>query len=325
MIYAVVKERDLSVRTSSPITSGSVGIKMEVNLDHHWTSLYKYIIVQAGDNKITLEYNNGIVTVPHEVLTSFGIRLRIGIYGTNDLGDIVIPTIWNSELIIYEGASLSNDPGAEPTPTIVTRMNNEIAGAISTANEAMAIAEDTESTVNSAMNWLYEHGMPSGDVPIVNTFNGRRGSVALLSQDVSAVLTKQMLLDFIHPIGSYYVSSVSTSPETLFGGTWEQIKDRFILAAGDVYSAGDIGGEAEHTLTAGELPKLSGSTPNIFTGGQSGGTSGIVTHTVSSNRQYTTNGTSTNSWQSYAIAFGDNQPHNNMPPYLVAYVWHRIA
>ena len=144
--------------------------------------------------------------------------------------------------------------------------------------------------------------------------------------DLNSVITRlNVLVDGIYPVGSYYWSSNSTSPAALFGGTWEQIKDKFVLAAGDDYTVDATGGEAEHTLTAGELPKLSGSTPNIFTGGQSGGTSGIVTHTVSSNRQYTTNGTSTNSWQSYEIAFGGDQAHNNMPPYIVAYCWHRIA
>ena len=129
----------------------------------------------------------------------------------------------------------------------------------------------------------------------------------------------------IFPVGAIYLSTSSENPGRLFGGVWERIRDTFLLAAGDDYAPGTSGGEAEHKLTAGELPTLSGSTPNIFTGGQSGGTSGIVKHTVASNRQYTTNGTSTNSWQSYEIAFGGDQPHNNMPPYLAVYVWKRTA
>ena len=49
------------------------------------------------------------------------------------------------------------------------------------------------------------------------------------------------LLDLIHPVGSIYWSTNITSPETLFGGTWEQIKDTFILAAGE-----DVGGGKAH-------------------------------------------------------------------------------
>lgn len=41
-----------------------------------------------------------------------------------------------------------------------------------------------------------------------------------------------------YPIGSIYMSFNSTEPSILFGGTQERIKDRFILAAGDSYTAG---------------------------------------------------------------------------------------
>lgn len=57
-----------------------------------------------------------------------------------------------------------------------------------------------------------------------------------------------------HPVGSLYWSSQSTDPGTLFGGTWQRIKDKFILAAGDTYSNGDTGGAATVTLTTNNLP-----------------------------------------------------------------------
>ena len=34
------------------------------------------------------------------------------------------------------------------------------------------------------------------------------------------ISTEKTLLDLIYPIGAIYWSSVSTSPETLFGGEW---------------------------------------------------------------------------------------------------------
>ena len=57
----------------------------------------------------------------------------------------------------------------------------------------------------------------------------------------------------------------STSPATLFGGTWEQIEDTFLLCAGNTYTAGNTGGVASvaytpagtvgnHTLTVAEMP-----------------------------------------------------------------------
>ena len=36
-----------------------------------------------------------------------------------------------------------------------------------------------------------------------------------------------------YPVGSIYMSVNSTDPSTLFGGSWEQIQDRFLLASGN--------------------------------------------------------------------------------------------
>lgn len=61
-------------------------------------------------------------------------------------------------------------------------------------------------------------------------------------------------LNAIYPIGSIYMSVNSTNPSQIFGGTWEQIKDRFLLACGNTYSNGATGGEANHILTIAETP-----------------------------------------------------------------------
>ena len=57
-----------------------------------------------------------------------------------------------------------------------------------------------------------------------------------------------------YPVGAYYISSSSTSPATLFGGTWVQIQNRFILAAGSSYSVGATGGSATKTLVTDNIP-----------------------------------------------------------------------
>ena len=62
------------------------------------------------------------------------------------------------------------------------------------------------------------------------------------------------LLNLVYPVGSIYWSSNNTNPSTLFGGTWTQIKDRFILAAGDSYTNGATGGAATVTLTVSNMP-----------------------------------------------------------------------
>ena len=56
----------------------------------------------------------------------------------------------------------------------------------------------------------------------------------------------------MYPVGSIYLSVNNVNPSTIFGGTWEQIQDRFLLAAGSTYGAGTTGGSATHTHTTGD-------------------------------------------------------------------------
>lgn len=72
--------------------------------------------------------------------------------------------------------------------------------------------------------------------------------------DRGDIMNKQDLFDLLYPIGSIYLSTNNVNPGTLFGNTWEQIQDTFLLAAGSTYSAGSTGGEANHKLIEDELP-----------------------------------------------------------------------
>ena len=116
-----------------------------------------------------------------------------------------------------------------------------------------------------------------------------------------------------YPVGAIYISTVSTSPASLFGGTWERLKDRFLLGAGDTYSAGSTGGEAEHTLTVGEMPSHSHEVRCVR---YNSGADPYVTGNGSVKYVHETFGT---------YSSGGDQPHNNMPPYLAVYMWKRVA
>ena len=123
-----------------------------------------------------------------------------------------------------------------------------------------------------------------------------------------------------YPIGSVYLSVNETDPGTLFGGTWERMKDRFLLAAGDAYSAGATGGEAAHTLTVEEMPSHNHSLSDpidknsIKLGSMTGDANWALTKRAASyDYNLTTNNT------------GGGAAHNNMPPYIAVYVWKRTA
>lgn len=124
--------------------------------------------------------------------------------------------------------------------------------------------------------------------------------------------------DFIYPIGSIYVSVNDTSPSVLFGGTWEQIKDKFLLSCGDNYQSGITGGEEKHILTIQEMPKHSHDLI-IHKGGNTDlvGVWGMNNGTASQNLAGGSSWGIKNS--------GGNIAHNNMPPYIAVYMWKRIS
>ncbi len=134
------------------------------------------------------------------------------------------------------------------------------------------------------------------------------------------------ILDLVYPVGSIYMSVNDVDPANLFGGTWEQIKDRFLLSKGDIYTTnGATGGEASHTLNINEMPSHNHTQnqhrhkqANKYSNG-SGNASAYV---------YTSNRTATDHYTDYQTPYinptGGGQAHNNMPPYLVVNIWKRI-
>jgi len=154
------------------------------------------------------------------------------------------------------------------------------------------------------------------------------------------------ILDRVYPVGSIYMSVNNTDPGTLFGGEWQQIENRFLLAAGSTYTAGDTGGAASVTLTTANLPahthgeksltgsisfRKVGSSPSAIYGAVSGIFSQDnndtnkyepVSQYDSTKRQsqkLTVNATHTHN------SVGSGTAHSNMPPYLVVYMWKRTA
>ncbi len=128
----------------------------------------------------------------------------------------------------------------------------------------------------------------------------------------------------IYPVGSFYMSYNSTSPASLFGGTWVQMKDRFLIGAGSSYSVGTTGGETTHTLTVSEMPshrhKITASGVNDST---------TVT-ALAGNYPIRIYQDTASNWPVYAGNWytdytGGGSAHNNMPPYIAVYMWRRTA
>lgn len=176
----------------------------------------------------------------------------------------------------------------------------------------------------------------------VTSVNKKTGDVTLAASDVGALASGATaanaakldgeslagVLLRVYPVGSIYMSVSSTSPASRFGGTWEQLKDRFLLGAGDSYSAGSTGGAASVALTKNQLPKIEGTASfrkNVNPGAfrPTGVFSDVDVTTTSVSLQTTGTGSSTE--EALKISFGNNEAHENMPPYLAVYMWKRVS
>ena len=159
-----------------------------------------------------------------------------------------------------------------------------------------------------------------------------RGAVGQILASITQAELKDLLgvsgsgatvLD-MYPVGSIYQTASSTfNPQTAWGGTWERIKDRFLLAAGTAYAGGSTGGEETHKLTTQELP----SHQHVMIVNNEGSSSSWV---PTFDGYVIKTDCVTRSKKNYQAKLAQNgagldQAHNNMPPYLAVYIWKRTA
>lgn len=135
-----------------------------------------------------------------------------------------------------------------------------------------------------------------------------------------------------YPVGAIYLSVTDANPAAFFGGTWERISQgRFLIGAGanaanttdywgsyadgaENFPAGEMGGEVTHTLTVDEMPSHTHSERLEWSNTKAWG----LTGTGQGANAVVDQGSATE-------ATGGGKPHNNMPPYLVCYMWRRVS
>lgn len=188
-------------------------------------------------------------------------------------------------------------------------------------------------------------------------------SVATPTQSAHAT-TKQFVEDYVtnaiataiseamqksHAIGSYYVTEDATNPSSILGfGTWEQVRDRFLVGAGSSYVVSAEGGQSTVQLTTTQIPShnhsvniattssgnhahpyddvyfseaRSGTQQNVYGSGDSDHDNEFWT----TRRNTLSAGSHTHRVTGNTGNSGGSQAHENRPPYRAVYMWRRTA
>lgn len=180
------------------------------------------------------------------------------------------------------------------------------------------------STINAGGNFVGQYVTGTWLQTVSATDLGRKpGKIAVIDESgwIYSRALSALILEAVYPVGSIYISVNKTSPQTLFGGTWEAIRGKFLLGESNAHKAGSTGGEETHTLTIGEMPEHTHPMYSGNAGGDSKWTPDEGVYLVDSVTQ-----TKTTWWARLGMNYaGGGNAHNNMPPYLAVYMWKRTA
>jgi hypothetical protein len=195
-----------------------------------------------------------------------------------------------------------------------------ITGAVSATHTELNLLDGV--TANTAeLNYVDVATLGTAEASKAVTVDASKDSTGIRNLTVSGTLTigsnTATTLQAVYPVGSIYINAaVATNPGTLLGfGTWAAFgAGRVIVglnaADSDFDTVQETGGAKTHTLSTAELPSHTHNS-NFVTGGT--GVSGVNT---AGNYDAATNATS---------ATGGGGAHNNLQPYIVAYMWRRTA
>lgn len=341
-----IKQNKLKAGKSININSENE-ISAEVDLSPYYTKTQTAKLFMGRNETYTKEEIdertgvNGIIAGNNISVSTESGRAKIATTIAYKLRDKAM-SIGNS--ILGRGTSVGVNASA-------TGENSVALGAdsVATLQNQVSVGNDTTKRIISNV----ADGIEANDAVTVGQLNKKLSS---------ALDQLNRLAGQLYPVGSIYMNVNNVEPSSIFGGSWERMPSgRMLVNSGDDFNLGQIGGEKEHRLTEDELASHSHDVNNI--NGNTTSTAKLVGKFSSSIRPngditdvpyrngfgivskeneyriHAKDGGDSSPGRNYVIdashnhtinlninmlPSGKNQPHNNMPPYIVVNMWKRI-
>lgn len=131
------------------------------------------------------------------------------------------------------------------------------------------------------------------------------------------------MLEIVYPVGSVYISTVSTSPAGFIGGTWEQIKGATLAATGDNSFAGAASYGGSLKISINQMPRHEHAN-DIYSANWSATEDTLPNRTNAVQwGEYTNQRVrSASGWNEKCYAGGGQ---NFLPYHFSCYVWYRVS
>lgn len=160
MFLVAANTRQAIVGQKEWLTTGSSGIQVQFLFSEDWNGLSKFAVFRNAEIEesvipIALPSSN-LTELPAENCAAEYVdeKVYVGVYGTDGLGHIIIPTIWVSLGVLKEGAAYEGMDPPQPTPNmwaqILAIAQNAGAENAEAAEKAEAGAKEAASTAQAA-------------------------------------------------------------------------------------------------------------------------------------------------------------------------------
>ena len=144
-------------------------------------------------------------------------------------------------------------------------------------------------------------------------------NLALGTENPTIYLTKEDLLTYVYPIGTYYISFKNVSPASFLGGTWMRQEDVFLYGStqDEMKNGTYYGGSKTKTISQDNLPNVGLYTHGYYTVDNNLDGSTVQVRA----RDYLTN--DPNDW--IGALGGGGKAMDIMPPYVGVHMWKRLS